>query len=110
MRLELERSNDAKVAAAPPDRPKEIVVLARAGSNGAAVGQYDFGGEQIVKREAMFAHEPAEPATEGEAGHAGDRDVAPGDGEAVGLEGVIHFTPVAPTLSTDGARRSVNRD
>jgi hypothetical protein len=58
----------------------------------------------------MFAHEPAETATEREARHAGDRDEAAGGGEAVRLERVVHLTPVASPLSADRQPQGINRD
>ena len=99
MRLELEGRDDAEVAAAAAYRPEEIVVLASAGADEAAVGKHDFCGEQIVEREAVLAHEPAQSTAEGEARNAGDRDEAAGSGEAVGLERVVHLAPVAAALA-----------
>ncbi len=58
MHLKLEGNDDAKVAAAA-HRPKKIVVLARADGDEAAIGKHHVGGEQVVKCETMFAHEPA---------------------------------------------------
>jgi hypothetical protein len=72
MHLELEGSDYAKVAAASAYCPKKIVILASAGRYQAAVGKYHFRGEQVVKSETMFAHEPTESAAEGKAGNARD--------------------------------------
>ena len=65
MRPELERGDDAEVAAAATYRPEQIVVLASAGGDDAAVGKYDLRGEQVVERKAVFAHKPAESARRG---------------------------------------------
>ncbi len=69
------------------------------------VGQHHFGGEQVVQRETVFAHQPAQAAAQGEPRHAGDRDKAAGSGQPVRLERVIHLAPVASALHADGARR-----
>ena len=95
MHFELEGCDDPKVATSSTYRPKEIVVLASAGGDKAAVRKYDFGGEQVIECEAVFAHEPAEPPAKGKARNTGDRDEATGGGEAVRLKRVVHLAPVA---------------
>jgi hypothetical protein len=72
MRSKLEGGDDTKVAPAAAYRPEEIVVLASAGRDEAAIGKHHFGGEQVVKREAVFAHKPTEAAAEGETRDASD--------------------------------------
>ena len=73
MKAELEGGDDAEVAAAPPQRPEQIGVVAFAGPQQLAVGRHHVGGQQIVDREPVLAAEPAETAAERQSGDSGRR-------------------------------------
>ena len=59
----------------------------------AALGGDHFGGEQVVDREPVFAHEPADTTTNGESADAGVAHDAAGRGQAVDLRLVVDVAP-----------------
>ena len=74
----------------PPRRPQSRSgLLVGARRHPLAVGGDDLRGEQVVARGPVLAGDPAEPAAEGQAGHAGERDVAGWRGEAEGLRRAV---------------------
>ena len=81
--LELELGDDAEVAAAAAQAPEQVRVLLVGRSHDLALRRHDARGTQAVDREAVAAHDPADPAAEREAGDAGVRHVAVGDRQAV---------------------------
>ena len=72
---ELEAGHDAEVAAAAPDRPEQVGMVGLVGDDDPAVGRHHLDRQERVDRQAVFAHEPADPATEGQ----------PGDADAAGV-------------------------
>jgi hypothetical protein len=68
VRLELERRDDAEIAASAAERPEELPLRVVARAQHLAVGCHDLGRHQAVDREPELAAEPAEPAAEREAG------------------------------------------
>src|SRR5689334_2030753 len=85
MEVELERDDDAEVAAAAANGPEELGVLPRARMHQLAVRGHDVGRDQVVDRHAEGARQPAEAAAEGEARDPGRRVDPGGKGEAEGL-------------------------
>ena len=83
--LELERGDHTEVAASSAQRPKEVGVLVFGCPQQFAVGGHDIGGEQVVDRETVLAHEPADTTAKGESCDAGVADDAAGGGQPVGL-------------------------
>ena len=81
----LQRGDDPEVPAAAAQAPEQVGVLVGARRHPLAVGGDDLRGEQVVARGPVLAGDPAEPAAEGQPGHAGERDVAGRGGEAEGL-------------------------
>src|SRR5204863_9189807 len=73
MEGELERRDDAEVAAAAAQRPEQLGLLARRRRAHRAVGHDDARAQQVVDRHAVQARQPAEAAAEREAGYAGGR-------------------------------------
>ena len=63
---ELESRRDAEVAAAPADRPEEVGVRLGVHAEDLAVGGDDLGGEEVVDREAVLAHEISDASAERE--------------------------------------------
>ena len=64
----------------------------------AALGGDHFGGEQVVDREPVFAHEPADTTTNGESADAGVAHDAAGGGQAVDLRLVVDVAPQGASL------------
>src|SRR3546814_7241005 len=60
VQAELERGDHAEVAAAAPQRPKQVGVLVLGLPQQLAVGGHDVDGEEVVDREAVLAHQPAD--------------------------------------------------
>ena len=63
-----------------------------------AVGRYDVDGEQVVDREAVLAHQPADATAEGEPGDSGMAHDSAGGGQAVRLRLVVDVAPQRTTL------------
>ena len=79
----VEARDDAEVAAAAPDRPEEVRMTVGVDLEDAAVGGHDLGGEQMVDRQTVLAHEVAGAAAEREPADPDGGCVAEADGEAV---------------------------
>ena len=106
--LELERGDDAQVAAAarrPQKRSGSFFALA---VTTAAVGQDHVGREQVVHGEAVLAADPAEAPAEGQPGDAGGGVDARRDREAEGLGLVVEVAEGGPGPGADGPRRRVH--
>src|SRR2546422_11768129 len=65
-----ERRDDAEIAPAPSERPKQFRMLLTARSEHAAVCRNDLDFQQVVDAPAETASEVAETAAEREAGHS----------------------------------------
>ena len=94
---EEEGGDDAEVAAAAPDRPVEVGVLVRGGTDRLAACEHDVGLEQVVDREAALAGQMPEAATQRETTDAGGRDDPARCRQAVLVGRGIHFAPGAAT-------------
>ena len=110
MQSELERGDDAEVAAAAADRPEQVGVLLGARTRLCSVGEHDVGLEQIVDRQAVAPRQVADPAAERQPADAGGRDEATWRREAVRVRGLVDLTPGAATADSDGARLGVHLD
>jgi hypothetical protein len=73
-----------------------MLVLGR--SQQLAVGHDDVDRKEVVDREAVFAHQPADTAAEREPGHSGVAHDSAGGGETVRLRFVVDVAPERPTL------------
>src|SRR5262249_10512737 len=62
---ELERGDHAEVAAAASQRPEQIGVRILGRPQQLAGGRHDVDGEEVVYREAVLAHQPADATAEG---------------------------------------------
>jgi hypothetical protein len=102
----LEGGDDAEVAAASPEAPEEVRVLALAGAHEARVGRHHVRGHQVVAGQAEAAIEPADAAAEREARDAGGRDHAAGRRQAERLGLAVEL---APRHAGPGPRGPVHR-
>ena len=71
MAAERERGDDTEVAAATPQRPKQITVRLRTRGDKATVGQHHVGRNKIVERETKAAGEAADSAAQSHPGNPG---------------------------------------
>ena len=99
---ELERRDDAEVAAAAADRPEQVVVLVLAGGELRPVGGDDLRRDEVVAGQADAARQVADPAAEREAADAGRRDDPAGRRQPVLVGRVVEGAPGRPAL---GSRR-----
>ena len=93
VQCELELRDDAEVPAAAPQAPEELGVLRLGCVDDPAVGGDDLRGEEVVAREPVLAHQPADPAAEREAADARGRDEAARCREPVRLGLVVDVAP-----------------
>ena len=105
---ELELGDDAEVAPATPHAPEQVGVLVLARRQHLPVGGDDVDGLQLIDREAVLAHDPADPTAERQAGHAGvgDDPGRHGEPESLGLaielaEQHAGLRPHGPLLGVD---------
>lgn len=110
VQAEQERGDDAEVSAAAADRPVQVGVLVRARAHVRAVGQDEFGLQEIVDGQPALTAEMAEAAAQGETADAGRGDDAARGGETVLVGGAVHFAPDAAAADADGARPRVDLD
>ena len=103
MQLVLELGDDPEVAAAPAQRPQEVGILLGVRSDELSLGGHDVGSDDVVARESVLSHEPADAAAECEPADACDRVDSAGRGEPESLRGMIDLTPRASSLRADTA-------
>ena len=108
MEAELERGDHAEVAAAASQRPEQVGVLILGRAQQLALGGHDVDGEEVVDREAVLAHQPANATAEGEPGDTGVAYDSAGGGQTVRLRLVIDVTPQRTTLHPDPAVGGIN--
>ena len=110
VRPELERGNDAEVAAAPAKRPEQVGIGVLARGDHLAGRKHDFGGEKVVDGHPVLAHQPGDPPAEGEARDPGERDDAARGREPKGGGGTVELTDPDAGLRADGPSRRVDVD
>jgi len=108
MQRELERGDDAEVAAAASQRPEQVGVLVGGRPDDADLGGDHLGGEQVVDGEPVLAREEADAAAEGEPGDTGVAHDAAGGGQTVGLRLVVNIAPQRTTLHPGRATGGVD--
>ena len=97
-------------AAMPKLPPPPRIAQNRSGFSSAlarttrAVGHHHVGGSQVVERQAVLRHQPAEPAAERQAGNPRAPDDAAGRRESVQLRLAVEFSPEHAALSARGPR------
>ena len=100
---ELERGDDAEVAAAAADRPEEVGMLVGAGAHLLAVGEHHVGGEQVVDREAGRTRQVAQAAPERDSPDAGGGDDPARRGQPMGLGGPVELAQGGAAADPCGA-------
>ena len=108
--LNLNRVDDAEIAAAAAQRPEQLGMVARVGDDDIALGGHHFGGEQRVDGEAVLAHHVADAAAQRQAADADGGGIAEADDEAVLLDRAGHFAGGEAGAAPGGARRRVDVD
>src|SRR6516164_2391498 len=96
MHLELERGDHTKIAATAAQAPKQIFVLCHARDQQLAVRRHHIGRHEIVEGQTMLAHQPPEPATQGQTRDAGSRNKATRGSESESLKVVVQLAHEAP--------------
>jgi hypothetical protein len=71
MEVIFERSRHTEVSASTANGPEQIGFFVLACLHDLAFGGDEFDGSKVVEGEAVLAHQPAQPATQGEPGDAG---------------------------------------
>src|SRR5262249_21533423 len=95
---ELERGDHAEVAAAASQCPEQVGVFVLGRLQPLAVGRDDVDGEEIVDREAVLSHQPADATAEGEPGDSGVAHDSTGGGQTVRLRLAVDVAPQRTTL------------
>jgi hypothetical protein len=109
MQRELERGDDAEIAATASQRPEQIRVLVRGRLHDAAIGGDHLGGQQVVDDEPVLAHEEADATAEGHPGDARVADDAAGGGQTVGLRLAVDVAPQGAALHPGRATGAVDQ-
>src|SRR5262249_14842420 len=98
MEAELERGDDTGGSPAASQRPEQVGVLVFGRPQQLAVGRHDVDGEEVVDREAVLAHQPADATAESEPCDSGVAHDSAGGGQTVRLRLVVDVTPQRTTL------------
>jgi hypothetical protein len=101
MKAVFERRRDAKVATAPAESPEQIRIGLCRDVEHRAVCVHELDGEEVVGRETVDAHQPAETSAECEARDPGRRDRAAGDGQPVHGRFSVELRPDDAALCAD---------
>ena len=106
MQAVLEGRHDAEIAAAAAQRPEQVRIVGGIGLAEHAVRGDHIGRDQVIDREPVLAHQPAQPAAERQTSDArvGDRASCGGESEHLGL--AVQFAPEHTAL---GSHRSALR-
>jgi hypothetical protein len=107
---QLQRGDDAEVAAAATDRPEQLLVRRRVGAHQGAVSDDHLDGGQAVRGQAELARVPAHAAAEGVAGdaHVRGRPVQHGVADLGGR--VDRGLPQGPAADPDDPACGVDPD
>src|SRR5262249_61191734 len=108
MQLKFEGGSHTEVAAAAADGPEQIGLFFFARAHCLARSGDKFDGPDVVEGEAIFAHQPAQSATQREPGDTRTRNDPARDRETVQLRLAIEFGPGNSTLNTRCSAFGVN--
>ena len=108
MSLEQKAGDDPEISTAAAQAPEEIGVLRLAGSHDLAAGEHDIGLDEVIDGEAVLARQISHAATQRQAGDAGGGHNAEGNGEPVGMSGVVDIARRATSLDADGLARGID--
>lgn len=98
VKLKFEGCSHTEIAAPAANCPEQIRRFSGACKYLLARSRHQFDRTEVVESEAMFAHQPAQPAAERESGNPGAGHDAAGHGQAMGLRLAIEFCPGDATL------------
>src|SRR5205085_9434069 len=93
MELVFEAGGDPEVAAAAAKGPEEVGLFLLASPQHFAAGGDELDGPQIIECQAVLAHQPAQPAAEGEPGDARGGDHAAGHRQTMQLRLAVKLAP-----------------
>src|SRR5262249_52700913 len=110
MEAELERGDNAEVAAAASQRPEQVGVRILGRPQQLAVGRYDVDGEEVVHREAVLAHQPPDATAEGQPSDSSVAYDSAGGGQTARLRLVVDVTPQRTTLHPGPAVGGIDPD
>ena len=74
VQAELEAGDHTKIPTAAAQRPEQIGIVVSRRPDDSAVGEHDFGSNEVVDCQAVFAHQPSDAAAERQPADAGVRD------------------------------------
>src|SRR5690606_12730990 len=110
VKLEEEGRDDTEVAAAAPQRPEQIRVLALTRGHEAAVSKYDVGLQQVIDREPVLPGQVAQATSQRQPANAGRRDEAGGRRQPESVGSMVDLAPSRSTLDSYGLRLGVDPD
>ena len=106
MEVELQARHDAEVRAGAAQAPEQLRLLVRARPHEPPVGGHELDRAEAVDRQPEVALEPADPAAEGQPGHAGMADDADRTDEAMLLGRDVKLAEErSPARPRDAGRR-----
>src|SRR2546421_547874 len=108
MQLELQSRRHTEVAPAAAKAPQQLGILFRACADQRAIGSHDLGTGKTVAGEAVLSGEMADSSAEGQPGHPGRADDAPGRYETEALGRRVEIEP--PRTATGGGGPGVAVD
>ena len=106
---EREGGDDAEVPAPAAQRPEQVAVGVLAGGHERPVREDHVGGHQIIDGQPEAPGQIADPAAEGQPGHAGRRDQAGGGGHAERHGRVVNVPPGASRIGADRVGAGADR-
>ena len=110
VQAELELGDDPEVASAPTYAPEQVGVLGLAGPDEFAGRGDEIDRYELIDRQPVLPHEPADAAAEGEPRKARRGDDARGDGQAMRLRRAIEIAETNARLGTGRTRFGVDVD
>ena len=110
MQREAERADDAEVPASAAQRPEQVGVIGGRRPDDLPLGRDHLGLHEVVDREPVLAHQPANAATEADATDAGVAHDATGGGKTVCLRLVVDIAPQRTALDESRALDGIDRN
>jgi hypothetical protein len=110
MQPKLERCCHSEIAAAAANGPEEVGLFFQARLRYFAVGGDELDGQQVVECQTVFAHQPPQPAAEGQPGDTGGRHDTARHGQAVQLGLSVQFSPSNAALCMHRAASDIHTD
>jgi len=99
-----------KVSTAAAQGPEQIWRLLLAGPQDLAIGGDELDGQQVIERQSVLAHQPAQPAAECESGDACRGNDTAGGRETVQLRLAVELTPGGTALRPNRPALGIDLD